>query len=82
MTRALGSGVGSMRRPSSSGLVPLPKGFGIQLTIALTEGLRPSDSPTRSLASRFAGTPRSRGSLAALARDAGVAQLVHQADLV
>jgi sugar lactone lactonase YvrE len=32
------------------------------------EGLRPSDSPTRSLASRFAGSLRSRGSLAVLAR--------------
>ena len=30
----------------------------------LTEGLRPSDSPTRSLARRFAGALRSRGSLA------------------
>ena len=29
-----------------------------------TEGLRPSDSPTRSLARRFAGALRSRGSLA------------------
>src|SRR5436190_3254580 len=34
----------------------------------LTEGLRPSDSPTRSLARRFAGALRSRGSLAALVR--------------
>src|SRR5262249_61998826 len=34
----------------------------------LPEGLRPSDSPTRSLARRFAGALRSRGSLAALAR--------------
>src|SRR6185503_11387781 len=33
-----------------------------------TEGLRPSDSPTRSLARRFAGALRSRGSLATLAR--------------
>src|SRR6266542_2914202 len=33
-----------------------------------SEGLRPSDSPTRSLARRFAGALRSRGSLAALAR--------------
>src|SRR4051794_39608696 len=30
---------------------------------AYSEGLRPSDSPTRSLASRFAGSLRSRGSL-------------------
>src|SRR5262249_13938294 len=33
-----------------------------------SEGLRPSDSPTRSLARRFAGALRSRGSLAALVR--------------
>src|SRR5436190_7929430 len=32
--------------------------------LALAEGLRPSDSPTRSLARRFAGALRSRGSLA------------------
>jgi hypothetical protein len=34
----------------------------------LTEGLRPSDSPTRALARRFAGALRSRGSLAEFAR--------------
>ena len=34
----------------------------------LSEGLCPSDSPTRSLARRFAGALRSRGSLTALAR--------------
>src|SRR5204863_1873529 len=33
-----------------------------------SEGRRPSDSPARSLARRFAGARRSRGSLAALAR--------------
>jgi hypothetical protein len=33
-----------------------------------SEGLRPSDSPTRALAHRFVGALRSRGSLAALAR--------------
>ena len=38
--------------------------------LVLSEGLRPSDSPTRSLARRFAGALRSRGSLAVLARDA------------
>ena len=32
---------------------------------SLSEGLRPSDSPTRALARRFAGSLRSRGSLAA-----------------
>src|SRR6185436_5993118 len=31
---------------------------------ALSEGLRPSDSPTRALARRFVGALRSRGSLA------------------
>ena len=36
---------------------------------SLTEGLRPSDSPTRALARRCAGSLRSRGSLATLARD-------------
>src|SRR5688500_16602896 len=38
---------------------------------ACSEGLRPSDSPTRALARRFAGSLRSRGSLAALARNCG-----------
>jgi YtkA-like len=37
-----------------------------------SEGLRPSDSPTRSLARRFAGALRSRGALAALTRWDGV----------
>src|SRR5688500_5949938 len=32
--------------------------------VILPEGVRPSDPPTRSLARRFAGTLRSRGSLA------------------
>ncbi len=36
---------------------------GVSLLV-LSEGLRPSDSPTRSLARRFAGALRSRGSLA------------------
>src|SRR6266850_7242539 len=38
------------------------------MLLFLSEGLRPSDSPTRSLARRFAGALRSRGSLAMLAR--------------
>src|SRR5438876_11575946 len=33
-------------------------------TLVSSEGLRPSDSPTRALARRFAGALRSRGSLA------------------
>ena len=37
-----------------------------------SEGLRPSDSPTRALARRFAGSLRSRGSVAALARAEGL----------
>ena len=37
--------------------------------LLLSEGLRPSDSPTRALARRFAGSLRSRGSLAPLVRD-------------
>ena len=41
---------------------------------SLTEGLRPSDSPARSLARRFAGALRSRGSLA-VARSRGRACL-------
>src|SRR5262245_49740641 len=41
----------------------------------ISEGLRPSDSPTRSLARRFVGALRSRGSLAVLARDSGAAPL-------
>ena len=36
--------------------------------LVLTEGLRPSDSPTRSLARRFVGALRSRGSFAWVAR--------------
>ena len=40
-------------------------------TIILVEGLRPSDSLTRALAHRFAGSLRSRGSLALLARIVG-----------
>ena len=35
-----------------------------QIASALSEGLRPSDSPTRALARRSAGSRRSRGSLA------------------
>ena len=49
-----------------------PDGSGnprIRQPVVLSEGLRPSDSPTRSLARRGAGALRSRGSLAALARD-------------
>ena len=38
------------------------------IELLLSEGLRPSDSPTRSLARRFVGALRSRGSLARLAR--------------
>ena len=41
-----------------------------------TEGLRPSGSPTRSLARRFAGSRRSRGSLTVFARVAAVLALV------
>src|SRR5689334_785965 len=43
-----------------------------QAKLYLSEGLRPSDSPTRSLARRFAGALRSRGSFAALARVVGI----------
>src|SRR6185437_14478894 len=39
-----------------------------RLRLVLLEGLRPSNSPTRALARRFAGALRSRGSLATLAR--------------
>jgi hypothetical protein len=37
-------------------------------TLVVSEGLRPSDSRTRSLARRFVGALGSRGSLAQLAR--------------
>ena len=39
-----------------------------RIVLVLSEGLRPSDSPTRALARRCAGALRSRGSLARLAR--------------
>src|SRR5258708_38456346 len=42
------------------------------MSLFLSEGLRPSDSPTRSLARRFAGALRSRGSFA-IARSLGLA---------
>ena len=42
------------------------------LVTPFSEGLRPSDSPARSLARRFAGALRSRGSLAALVRSRGL----------
>ena len=49
----------------------LPFAIAMLLTgLVPSEGLRPSDSPTRSLARRFVGAGRSRGSLAALARTA------------
>jgi len=38
------------------------------LILVLSEGLRPSDSPTRALARRGVGALRSRGSLVVLAR--------------
>ena len=44
----------------------------------LPEGLCPSDSPTRSLARRFAGALRSRGSLAVLARTAETALAIYE----
>ena len=44
------------------------EGVGHPAIIISSEGLRPSDSPTRSLAHRCAGSLRSRGSLARLAR--------------
>ena len=54
---------GSARRRGSRGR-PAPDSARHPLRF-LTEGLRPSDSPTRALARRFAGSLRSRGSLAA-----------------
>ena len=44
--------------------------------LVASEGLRPSDSPTRSLARPSAGAPLPRGSLAVLARAAFVSCLV------
>ena len=43
-------------------------GHRLRPILVSSEGLRPSDSPTRALARRFAGALRSRGSLAMLAR--------------
>src|SRR4029079_11374219 len=48
-----------------------PSPIATGLFFSLSEGLRPSDSPARSLARRCAGSLRSRGSLAALARANG-----------
>src|SRR6188508_3025746 len=45
------------------------------ISLSYSEGLRPSDSPTRSLARRCAGALRSRGSLATLARGCGASPL-------
>src|SRR5437660_118078 len=39
-------------------------GVNLSPILVLSEGLRPSDSPARALARRFAGSLRSRGSLA------------------
>jgi hypothetical protein len=50
------------RTPNSAGCTPPQPIF--------SEGLRPSNSPTRSLARRFVASLRSRGSLAALTRAA------------
>jgi hypothetical protein len=50
-------------------------GFMRRLDLA-TEGPRPSDFPTRSLAHRFGGSLRSRGSLTALARAAAIIAVV------
>src|SRR6185436_4865733 len=46
--------------PATSPTYPVPT---TAIFILYSEGLRPSDSPTRALASRFAGSLRSRGSL-------------------
>src|SRR6185295_17898666 len=45
---------------------------GLRPLLISSEGLRPSDSPTRALARRAVGALRSRGSLAVLARSAFV----------
>ena len=50
----------SRRTPNPAGCTP-PQAY-------LSEGLRPSDSPTRSLASRFVGSLRSRGLTRTLVR--------------
>src|SRR5258708_29862698 len=55
----------SSRRRSRKSAGSLKGFFGEELILVLSEGRRPSDSPTRSLARRFAGALRSRGSLAA-----------------
>ena len=63
-------------------LIPAPSGNALMTVVifdpVLPEGLRPSDSPTRSLARRFAGALRSRGSLAALARTPKMALAIYE----
>ena len=62
----------SAARSSASSASPLPRGGACERrrsyqrarALVFPEGLCPSDSPTRSLARRFAGALRSRGSLA------------------
>ena len=59
------------QRPPSQEFTLLSRGSQVRVlpgALFLIEGLRPSNSPTRSLACRFAGSLRSRGSLAPLAR--------------
>ncbi len=57
------------RPPASAALDDRHRYSGVDgRRLVLTEGLRPSDSPTRALARRCAGALRSRGSLAVLAR--------------
>ena len=57
----------------ANGPIGLEQGFTLaEPPVVLSpEGLRPSDSPARSLDRRFAGSLRSRGSLPALARPSG-----------
>ena len=59
------------------GLGSTPRRFR-QPYFLLAEGLRPSDSPTRSLARRFVGALRSRGSLAMLARTLDHERQMHE----
>src|SRR4051812_8276353 len=54
--------VGSARSSNRTSRAPYNTAPCISHLSSLSEGLRPSDSPTRSLASRFAGSLRSRGS--------------------
>jgi hypothetical protein len=79
----LGAVCGGDERPVTPAVVRITAGDRpqeVKLMIQfLSEGLRPSGSPTRALARRCAGSLRSRGSLAALVRI--VSRCIRQSDI-